>query len=280
VFISTSMAIPHWFKKNLGLALSALASGSSVGGTIIPIILKSLLAAVGFKWALRIMGFIMMGFLAVLILCVQRRLPPKPRAGPFINLSEFKNPTYSVYVLSLILGFLGLYTCLTYITLSGIAAGVDPNFSFYLLSIANATSLFGRLAGGLSADRLGPMNVLIPGTLVTAGLTYAWPFAQTKSSLIAVAVLYGISSGMFVALAPQAVVRMGKLTEVGMRTGMAFTFMSFGALAGPPISGAILDSTNQFKNVGFYAGSMLVGSAVTMMVARILVLKGSFTGKA
>lgn len=45
--------------------------------------------------------------------------------------------------------------CLTYISLSGILAGVDRDLSFYLLSIANACSLIGRLGGGLAADRFG-----------------------------------------------------------------------------------------------------------------------------
>ena len=53
----------------------------------------------------------------------------------------------------------------------------------------------------------------------------------------------------------QPLVRMGKVTEVGMRTGMAFSLMSFGALAGPPISGAILDHTGKFENVGYFAGA-------------------------
>ena len=37
----------------------------------------------------------------------------------------------------------------------------------------------------------GPTNVLIPGTLAAAAMTYAWPFATTKGSLVTVAVLYG-----------------------------------------------------------------------------------------
>ncbi len=53
------------------------------------------------------------------------------------------------------------------------------------------------------------------------------------------------------------VVQMGKVTEVGMRVGMTFTIMSLGALAGPPISGAILDRTGSFEHVGYYAGTFL-----------------------
>ena len=37
----------------------------------------------------------------------------------------------------------------------------------------------------------GPMNIMIPFTGVTGILTYAWPFAKTKASLLALTVLYG-----------------------------------------------------------------------------------------
>lgn len=35
------------------------------------------------------------------------------------------------------------------------------------------------------------MNVMIPFTAAAGILTYAWPFARTKGSLIAVTVIYG-----------------------------------------------------------------------------------------
>ncbi|TBU44223.1 MFS general substrate transporter [Dichomitus squalens] len=279
VFTTAAGVVPHWFQKKLGLALACMAGGSSIGGTIFPIILKNLIESQGFKWTLRITGFIMAAFLIVLNLAIARRLPPKPNQGPFINLAVFKDVTYSIYCLALFVGFLGLYTCLTYLSISGVVAGIDPDLSFYLLSIANACSLLGRLGGGASADRVGAMNVLIPGTLAAGALTFAWPFAKTTGSLVTVAVLYGISSGIFVAIMAQPIVRMGKITEVGMRTGMAFTVMSLGALAGPPISGAILDHTGSFENVGYFAGSTICGSVLLMIVARHLVL-GKLFGNA
>ncbi|PIL23126.1 MFS general substrate transporter [Ganoderma sinense ZZ0214-1] len=257
VFTLGAGVVTHWFRKRLGLALACLAGGSSVGGTIFPIILRNLIEHQSFQWTLRITGFIMAAFLIILNLTVARRLPPKPNQGPFVNLALFKDTTYTIYCLSLLVGFLGLYTCLTYISLSGVLAGLDADMSFYLLSIANACSLFGRIGGGALADRVGPTNVLIPGTLAAAAMTYAWPFARTKGALVTVAVLYGISSGVFVAIMAQPVVRMGKVTEVGVRTGMAFTVMSLGALAGPPISGAILDHTGDLENVGYYAGASI-----------------------
>ena len=43
VFTAAVGLIPHWFEKKLGLALGCMALGSSVGGTIFPIILKNLI---------------------------------------------------------------------------------------------------------------------------------------------------------------------------------------------------------------------------------------------
>lgn len=47
---------------------------------------------------------------------------------------------------------------------------------------------------------------------------------------------------------------MGGVGDVGRRTGMCMTILAFGALAGPPISGAINTATGGFKAVGYYAG--------------------------
>ncbi|KAL1948801.1 hypothetical protein VTO73DRAFT_10607 [Trametes versicolor] len=279
VFNAAVGTIPHWFDKKLGLALAGMATGSSVGGTIFPIILKNLIERQSFQWTLRITGFIVTAFLIILNLTIARRVPPKPHNGPFIDLSLFKSAPYSIFSLSLFMGFLGIYTCLTYISLSGILAGVDRDLSFYLLSIANACSLIGRLGGGLAADRFGPINALMPPTFMAGIMTYAWPFATTRGSLIAVAILYGASSGVFVSVMGAPVVQMGKVTEVGMRVGMTFTIMSLGALAGPPISGAILDRTGSFENVGYYAGTVIMVSVALMGIARQLLLGKRFFGR-
>ena len=46
----------------------------------------------------------------------------------------------------------------------------------------------------------------------------------------------------------------GETGDVGRRTGMYFTILCFGAVAGPPISGAISTATGSYKAVGIYAG--------------------------
>lgn len=102
---------------------------------------------------------------------------------------------------------------LTYIDVSAASDGIDNGFAFYLVSIANAASFFGRMIGGILADKIGKaihglldkyspeltnlckykgaMNVMTPGTLIAGILTYIWPFVHGKSSYIAIAIVYG-----------------------------------------------------------------------------------------
>ncbi|KAI1786147.1 hypothetical protein LXA43DRAFT_1099515 [Ganoderma leucocontextum] len=45
--------------------------------------------------------------------------------------------------------------------------------------------------------------------------------------------------------------RMKPITEVGLRIDMGFTVVATGVITGSPMSGAILDGTGSFKDVGY-----------------------------
>ena len=50
------------------------------------------------------------------------------------------------------------------------------------------------------------------------------------------------------------VISIGSTQTVGVRVGMFFSILALGALAGPPISGAINTATGGFRAVGYFAG--------------------------
>ncbi|KAJ6581826.1 major facilitator superfamily domain-containing protein [Mycena capillaripes] len=278
IFGPTLGVIGHWFKRRRGLAMGFSAMGSSIGGTIFPIATHKLIPLVGFPWTMRICAFILIFTLGFANLTLRRRLPPKNVKGGLFNLQAFRSAPFTIYCLSGFVAFLGLYTVLTYIDLSAVSVGVSSDFSFYLVSIANGCSLFGRLAGGIGSDRIGPLNVLAPMTLIAAGMTFAWPHARSEASLIVIAALYGVVSGTYVSTFPLPVFALGEVADVGRRTGMALTVAAFGALAGPPISGAINTATGGFEPVGYYAGGTIVLSVALMVLTRQLAL-GRVWGK-
>ena len=146
---------------------------------------------------------------------------------------------------------------LTYIDLSATRIGISPKFSFYLISIANAGSGIGRISSGILADKFGALTVIGPLTTICGIMTFIWPFASTKGALIAIGIVYGFCSGAYVSLIPVPVMTMGDMHDAGRRTGTLLTCVAFGAVVGPPISGAIAQATGGFKAVGYYAGITL-----------------------
>lgn len=56
------------------------------------------------------------------------------------------------------------------------------------------------------------------------------------------------------ALVANPIIEMGSVSDIGRRTGMCMSILALGALAGPPIAGAINTATGGFKAVGYYAG--------------------------
>ena len=62
---------------------------------------------------MRILAFIILAALTVTNTTLERRLPPKGRSGPFINLRAFRTSSYTVYCIAGLVSFLGLYTVCT-----------------------------------------------------------------------------------------------------------------------------------------------------------------------
>jgi len=265
--------VGHWFNKRRGVALGVTATGSSLGGTIFPIAARNLIGIVGFPWTMRIMGFILIFTLGISNLVLARRLPPKDVPGGLFNFQAFKLPAFTVYCVANAIAFLGIYTVLTFIDVSAINVGVSPDFSFYLVSFANASSGVGRLMTGVLVDKYGAVNVITPMTVAVAIMTFIWPYAQSKNSLIAVAIIYGFTSSAYVSAFNMPTYNMGVIEDIGRRMGTVMVFAALGAVAGPPISGAINAATGSLKAVSYYAGSTVLLAVVLMLTTRHLILK-------
>ncbi|KAI0299682.1 MFS general substrate transporter [Multifurca ochricompacta] len=271
--------VAHWFKKRRGTALGLYALGSPLGGTVFPILFRNLHVAVGFKWTLRIIALILTFTLVMANLTLKRRLRPKSDPGGLLNPEQFKSPAYSLYTAAGLVCFLGLYTVSTFINASARSQGIEGELTFYLVSIANAGSVVGRVSVGVVADRFGALTVMIPTTFLAGVLTILWPFVRGPSPLVVVALLYGASSGAFAGLLLAPMMEFGDTSDVGRRTGMFATILAFGALAGPPISGAINRSTGGYTAVGIYAGSAVIVAVVLLVLSRYCIL-GGWRGKA
>ncbi|OJA09829.1 hypothetical protein AZE42_13306, partial [Rhizopogon vesiculosus] len=129
-------------------------------------------------------------------------------------------------------------------------------------------SAVGRLLTGIIGDKIGAINTIAPFTALAAITTVVWPYAKSESQLIAIAAIYGFSCGAYTSLWPVPIVAMGDIKDAGRRAGMFMTLGAFGAIAGPPISGALISPTKGFVYTGYYAGGTIMISIVLALVAQ------------
>ncbi|KAF8264993.1 MFS general substrate transporter [Lactarius quietus] len=247
--------LAHWFKKRLSTALGIAAFATSIGGTVFPIVFRNLIITVGFKWTMRVFASILFLSMGVTNLTIRRRLPPTNISGGLFNIKQFKSPAFTVYTIA---GFV---------------------LFFLPCSITNVGNAVGRIVSGFLADYFGPMNVMIPASLISGVLTIVWPYTRGIAALITIAVTYGASSGPMMALIGAPMMALGDYADVGRRTGMYLTIASVGELAGLPISGAINHLTGGYIGVGFFAGSSMIVGVFLLALSRYFVL-GRWIGKA
>ncbi|KAG2349995.1 MFS general substrate transporter [Suillus weaverae] len=269
--------VSHWFSKRRGLALSLTTVGTALGSIVFPVAAQNLIPLIGFKWTVRVFGLILMATLGTANVLLKRRLPPVDVHGGLFNLKAFRNKAFTIYCISGIMILLGLYTELTYLSVSAVAIGISKDFSFYVLAIANAASAL-RVSFGLMSDKIGAINTMAVLTAMTGIATIAWPFAKNESQLIAIAAIYGFSLGAYVSLYSAPLVAMGQMEDAGRRVGMFMSLIAFAGVAGPPISGAISTGTGGFVAAGYYSGGSIIFGVALLLVARYLHL-GRLRGK-
>lgn len=115
------------------------ASGSSLGGLVMPILVDHIINRVGFGWAMRVCAFFMLALLAVTNLTVRSRL--RPNATNLAFATYFRNFTDVPFVLTALASFfysMGMFIPITYIVTYGEYVGMRTSLAGYLVSIFNA----------------------------------------------------------------------------------------------------------------------------------------------
>lgn len=283
----------HYFNRRRGLALGVVASGSSTGGVVFPILVRNAIPRIGYGWTMRVVGFIALFCVTVAYLSLSTRLTPainvrdKSKGGwgqvQWYQFSAFRNPAYSFFVAGAAFVMFGLYTPFSYIDVwtSGGAGKVIAGNGYYL-SILNAASSFGRILPGLVADRVGRINTVLPHLAVSGILIFIFPLCTNVGGLVTFCILFGFTSGCYVSLIPACSAQLGSTATVGTRNGMMFFLMSFGGLFGTPISGAILGNPPNYDwwaTAGYSATMVTLGSICIFFSRWYAVDKKLLTGK-
>lgn len=225
-------SIGHFFLLKRGNATGVAMTAGSLGGIIIPLMLQKLIPTVGFAWATRILGFILVALLALANLLIRSRLPRKKyeAVSALPDLAAFKDPIFSLVALGIFLLEWGLFIPLTYISSYALSHGASTAFGFQILALLNTGSFFGRVLAGWLADISGRFNMLIimVSLCLIANLALWLPAGDSKPILIVFALFFGFASGSNLSLAPVCVGQLCNTENYGRYFSTCWMAVSFG----------------------------------------------------
>ena len=271
LLVPSNAIIPLYFSTKKGRAQGISAAGSSIGAVIYPIMFSRLLPQVGFAWATRVWGFIMLATLSVSLSVLRNKQQSSKQRRQLVDFSAFKEPPFTLFSIAMFFGFAGVYIPFYYVP-SYITA-VDPSASdlaFYFIAILSGASTFGRIVPNFLGDAFGCLNVMVPCISVAALLAWCWLADTNTAGIIVWAVIYGFSTGCFVSMPPPIIVSLSpSLEKIGARMGMVFSIGGLGVLIGNPVAGAILGDGTRFLGLQVFCAACVTAAAFFAAATRV-----------
>ncbi|KAJ7674065.1 MFS general substrate transporter [Mycena polygramma] len=261
-YVPCVAVISHHFQKRRALAMTIVASGSSLGAVIHPIMLNHTLhSRLSFGNAVRVSAGLISGLLLIACSLMRTRLPPPKQPLHFgQTLGRFaRDKPYIVATIGLGIYTIGFYYPLFYLQLFASQHGINPSLAFYALVIMNASSFVGRLVPGIVSHRWGVEPMITVAAGCGAILILAMACILDIASVVTIGILYGFFAGNIVTLmGPLLAVLTDDMSELGARLGMSVAFSGIGILVGPPIDGLLLTSDFIWWRPALFSGMMAV----------------------
>ncbi|KAF9463208.1 major facilitator superfamily domain-containing protein [Collybia nuda] len=289
LFLPSITIIGHHFKRRRALATGIALSGASVGGIIWPIMLNQLRDRVSFANGIRATGALAGFFL--LIANIITKSKPSMNMRTLQQTANSIKPNFrdifsdSAYLISIGAAFcisLGLFFPYFYLQLYAVEKGIAEGLTFYVVTILNAGSFFGRLLPNFIADRIGPYNMLIPCLIISSILAFSIFGIHSFAGVVVFSFLYGFWSGSYVSLIPSLLTQLCTHPgEHGTRMGLAFTLVAIALLTGSPIEGALIKTGSTeytWPKSVIFCGIMVLFGAILMVLSRHIFVRRKGNG--
>ncbi|KAH8706938.1 MFS transporter [Phaeosphaeriaceae sp. PMI808] len=276
LFMPGLVATGQWFTTRRGLANGIVASGSSLGGVIFPIMVSRLIKSKGFPAAVRYTGLFIGLLLLIAVACMSAPFPPRGRKPREKNTqSPFKSVPWLLFTTGCFFIIWGLFAPFDYLPLAALSGGMSARLAPYTIVVANAASIPGRIIPGRVADKVGPMNtMMVVGILSGISILAFWLPVNSHYSNAAIfvfATVYGSLSGGFVSLMTPCIVTLcdGDTARLGPQLGSFLMIIALAALTGLPMQGALKDRYDDFQNLIIFAGTVMTVGGLVVASARV-----------
>ncbi|KAG8217834.1 major facilitator superfamily domain-containing protein [Butyriboletus roseoflavus] len=273
MYIPTMAVVSHYFRQHRTLAMSLVASGSSFGSIIHPIMLNNLFnRSVGFGNGVRISAAFVSVLLLVACLLMRTRLEPPRHRANYLSVGRgiIHDVPFCIMSVGLLCFQIGFFFPLFYLQLDSVRHGNSETFSFYSLVLLNGGGLIGRLSTGFIAPRVGVPRFMIISTAGCGILILGMIGLSSAPTVVMLGTVYGYFAGVYIALlSPLMTLLTTDLSELGARMGIGIAVVGIGSLIGGPVSGALLTSRYKWWQPSLFSGLICLTGSLLLMVMQL-----------
>jgi MFS family permease len=265
----------HWFERYRGLAVTIVASGNYIAGTIWPPLVNWGVQSAGWRTTYIAIGLFCAVTMTLLLLVLRAQI-----GGAKIRDHENAPPPrvdlkLSTNTLTALLGIASISCCVAMAMPQvhivaycgdlgyGVARGAE------MLSLMMAFGIVSRIGSGYLADKIGGLRTLLIGSVAQGFALLFYLFFDSLSSLYIISAMFGLFQGGIVPSYAIIVRESMPAREAATRVGIVILASVVGMSFGGWVSGVIFDAS------GSYAAAFVNGLAwnalnITIVVALLI----------
>jgi MFS family permease len=243
----------HWFERYRGLAVTIVASGNYVAGTIWPQLVNWGVQTIGWRSTHIAIGIFCAVSMAILLIVLRMIIG----AGGARDHANAPPPqvdlNLSANTLTVLLSIASIACCVAMAMPQvhivaycgdlgyGIAHGAE------MLSMMMGFGIISRIGSGFLADRIGGIRTLLVGSIAQGFALLFYLFFDSLTSLYLISGMFGLFQGGIVPSYAIIVRETMPAREAATRVGIVIFASVFGMSFGGWVSGVIFDATGSYS---------------------------------
>ena len=265
----------HWFERYRGLAVTIVASGNYVGGTIWPPLVNWGVQSAGWRTTHIAIGIFCAVSMALVLLVLRAQIGEATRRNhenappPRVDLQISTNALTVILCIASISCCVAMAMPQVHIVAYCGDLGYGVTRGAEMLSLMMAFGIVSRIGSGFLADRIGGIRTLLIGSVAQGFALLFYLFFDSLSSLYVISAMFGLFQGGIVPSYAIIVREAMPAREAATRVGIVIFASVFGMSFGGWVSGVIFDATGSY-GAAFLNGLGWNALNVTIMVSLLI----------
>jgi MFS family permease len=265
----------HWFDRYRGLAVTIVASGNYIGGTIWPQVTEWGVQLAGWRTTFIAIGIFCAVAMTIMLLLLRAQIGGATRRSHANAPPPRVDLRLPINTLTVLLCVASISCCVAMAMPQvhivaycgdlgyGVARGAE------MLSLMMAFGIVSRIGSGFLADRIGGIATLLIGSVAQGFALLFYLFFDSLSSLYLISAMFGLFQGGIVPCYAIIVRESMPAREAATRVGIVIFASVFGMSFGGWVSGVIFDATGSY-GAAFLNGLGWNALNITIVVGLLL----------